>query len=343
MTKTRKRRPYSAIRNLIPGIHYSRDTYSYAKGPYASFRDFTSGISQAIGKGATWNDVSRYESEFETSIKYGYHLKIGTFTSPLTTKGDLLTYSTIAVRKAVGNFEQSFIADSVESTGNRWNNKYWFPNPYRRWSVQTAPNQTGISAPSVDGAPLGLMVNDSGSATSRETDGSYIPYTATTTLADSAGIFPSESTIQRRWGIIEWWVIKTGALSTDIENARIWIGSGSAALSGSDEPVLHYMAFRYSTSIDSTAFWACVTDGATGTPETTTTTVAITADTRYLMRIDASATDNVRFYINDVLVATHTTNLPTSSTNQRPAFSITNLSAGTTRAIKFSRFFFVYD
>ena len=47
---------------------------------------------------------------------------------------------------------------------------------------------------------------------------------------------------------------------------------------------------------------------------TNTTTTAIAANTEYKLYINcATATNDCKFYINDVLVATHTTNLPTAT------------------------------
>ena len=47
-------------------------------------------------------------------------VSIGGSASPLTTKGDLYTYSTADARLAVGNNGESLVADSSTSTGLRW-------------------------------------------------------------------------------------------------------------------------------------------------------------------------------------------------------------------------------
>ena len=65
--------------------------------------------------------------------------------------------------------------------------------------------------------------------------------------------------------------------------------------------------------------------------------VAVTTSTKYRFRVvldDVGAT--AKFYINNVLVATHTTNLPASATNMGHQAQFTNLTAGA-RGFHFSR------
>lgn len=57
--------------------------------------------------------------------------------------------------------------------------------------------------------------------------------------------------------------------------------------------------------------WKCVTKSA-GTATTTSTAVSVAANTPINIRIDANTT-TVTFYINGTLVATHTTNIPTTT------------------------------
>jgi hypothetical protein len=73
--------------------------------------------------------------------------------------------------------------------------------------------------------------------------------------------------------------------------------------------------------------WASNGDGANGT-QTDTGIDMVTATLYSLRLISNSATPNIKFYVNDVLVATHTTNLPAYSLH-RPFFYITNSAAST--------------
>lgn len=51
---------------------------------------------------------------------------VNTDQTPLTTKGDLFTFSTSDARLAVGNNGETLVADSSQSTGLRWGNNYGF-------------------------------------------------------------------------------------------------------------------------------------------------------------------------------------------------------------------------
>jgi len=73
-----------------------------------------------LGDGATaWNDLTYYSisSDFTRNLVN----EIGTGgASPLTTKGDLYTYSTADARLPVGNDGMVLVVDSGEATGLRW-------------------------------------------------------------------------------------------------------------------------------------------------------------------------------------------------------------------------------
>jgi len=54
----------------------------------------------------------------------GWVAAAGAGGSPLTTKGDLFTYSTLDARLPIGADGQSLVADSVESTGLKWDDSF---------------------------------------------------------------------------------------------------------------------------------------------------------------------------------------------------------------------------
>jgi hypothetical protein len=56
-----------------------------------------------------------------------------------------------------------------------------------------------------------------------------------------------------------------------------------------------------------------------------------------VFRIDASNPASIKFYINGTLVATHSANVPSTTTTGSPYATITNLSAGTARNFRLTR------
>lgn len=117
--------------------------------------------------------------------------------------------------------------------------------------------------------------------------------------------------------------------------ARVWSGLFSADPMGSATPAVHLMAFRRDTGVD--ANWKAVTDNGSGVPTVTDTAVAYVGTTSYRLRIVCDAGGGtVRFYINGILVATHTTTLPTSTQNLGYVHKVRTLEA-VAKGIRFGR------
>jgi hypothetical protein len=84
--------------------------------------------------------------------------------------------------------------------------------------------------------------------------------------------------------------------------------------------------------------WKCYTRGA-GVTTRTNTSIAVVAGTWYKLRIDINAAANsVTFYINDTLVATHSSNIPTSLIGMNVINLITK-SAGITARTMLTDYF----
>lgn len=141
--------------------------------------------------------------------------------------------------------------------------------------------------------------------------GEYLRYTSSGVIDTDAGWSPDAyDHTRRRYDPI--WEAGVMAATTQT-NTRVWFGMFSGDPMASATPALHYAAFRYDTATDGTAFWRCCTDDGVGAPTVTVTTVGYTALVGHRLKIvmdSLASTPAVRFYIDDVLVATHTTDLP---------------------------------
>jgi hypothetical protein len=185
----------------------------------------------------------------------------------------------------------------------------------RCWGIQqnaglTTLAQVGFAtAPTVNTPGAGASVHDDSSG-----NGQFIEYTTSAAIDSDAGwLSTAFSQTRRNYRFIYDAFIKTGG---DISSVRMWFGLFSATPMASADPAIHAAAFRYDTAVDGTAFWRAYTNDA-GTPGTvTTTTQSIAADTTYRLRIlFATGLGTVRFYVNGVNVANHTTDIPTTTQN----------------------------
>lgn len=144
--------------------------------------------------------------------------------------------------------------------------------------------------------------------------GPWLNSATSITSGNPSGLVSTTFTVLRRdWQPEYMTRIKTDASA--ITTIRYWMGMFSASPDAiaRGTGTIHLAAFSYDTGVDGTAFWRTSTSaGVANTFTTTTTTTAIAANTEYKLYINCStASTDCKFYINDVLVATHTTNLPT--------------------------------
>lgn len=107
--------------------------------------------------------------------------------------------------------------------------------------------------------------------------------------------------------------IKTGPNATDIQNCRIRCGLYSTGPYGSGAMTSDLCGFRYLPALDTVGKWHTETaDGVTA--HVVTTAQNIVHNTVYELTIDARDPASIKFYVNDVLVATHAVNLPAETT-----------------------------
>ena len=147
-----------------------------------------------------------------------------------------------------------------------------------------------------------------------DTDGGFIGYAGIALDGTEQGIASSSTITRADWKPEMSMRFKTHSTLTA---TRWWVGLFSGSPVGSATPTVHYAGWRYDTVADGTAFWRCVSDNASGTPQVTTTTIAASTSTLYEFGISLTATTS-QFWANIsgtwTLVATHSTTIPTSTT-----------------------------
>lgn len=173
-------------------------------------------------------------------------------------------------------------------------------------------------------------------ANGEDADGPWAQYTSATSLNADAGVFSNGGSfnhVETRFTPIFYAKIKTGGTVTEL---RTLIGLCSEAPMGSDTPPGHLLFFRFSTVAADTN-WQCLSDDGGAAPTITDSGVAHTANTEYAFKIDCSDPASIKFYINGVLVATHTTNLPTTSQDLGWHAQVRNTGATNAKVIKLNR------
>jgi hypothetical protein len=160
---------------------------------------------------------------------------------------------------------------------------------------------------------------------------------ATTAVANNQAYLSNNASSSRRDH--EETLIVRFKTAASIAAMRLW-GAGwfsnLVTAGGADAPNIHIAAFRFSTNAGDTN-WMAVTAGAGGVWTITDTGVAVAINTIYVFRIEFDeTTPEIRFYINDVLVATHSTNLPDATTQIYYGISVTTLET-VSKSFKWSR------
>lgn len=163
---------------------------------------------------------------------------------------------------------------------------------------------------------------------SHDSDGQWLNFLTTATADRDGGWLSSAFTQVERSDLpVLEMLVKTGSVLGDIQNVRIWAGLFSASPVAAALPAVHLAAFRYDTVADGTVFWRCVTNDGGGSGTITVTTVPVAVNGRYKLRVDMSEAGNVKFYIDDILVATHVTTLPGNTQNLGHAQNLRTLVA----------------
>ncbi len=172
------------------------------------------------------------------------------------------------------------------------------------WFGDVSGTAASISAPVPISNDIGVVQLNSGTtATSRTSMNKSF-----SALSFGKGVFVAEMRV------------RFNALSNGTQNciARIGYGNTNAAtgaIGTNDFTNGVYFEYDFSQTTPN-HYWRCKTavSGGVGSPTVTPTTTAIVANTWYTLRIEVNAAANLaKFYVDGVLVATNTTNIPTGA------------------------------
>jgi hypothetical protein len=176
----------------------------------------------------------------------------------------------------------------------------------REAHAYATPNAATITADSMSAWTLGGTASNadhsSGPAVNFATSGSL--------NADAGPNGPAE--FRRDWNVESTFRVRTPATITLIS---LWVAMSDTDPSGLVSPLGNIAGFRFDANNGDTTWRTRTADGATGGTGDSLVTVA--ASTNYEMRF-VMATSSVKFYINNTLVQTRTTTLPTATAYLRP-------------------------
>lgn len=124
------------------------------------------------------------------------------------------------------------------------------------------------------------------------------------------------------------WRVGLQTLSNGTERYTAYVGFGDNIAAGDHTDGCY---FRYNDSVNS-GRWEAVTAAAGVRTATNTTITAVTTYSIFEVRINSAGT-SVEFYIDDTLVATNTTNIPTSTNAFGLMFKLEKSLGTTSRSI----------
>lgn len=235
-------------------------------------------------------------------------------TLTLSAGGIGITTSTEGYSMEVSALVPTFVASSVRFKREMQYN----PNP-----GATTFTQVGFSS----------TITNTNSSTSNQdsTAGPSIRLNTSTVSGNYAGLLSGFDISQRSWTgelIIE---ATTGASAASVREWRGWTSVDLSAVAA-NPTAGSIAAFRFDSALDTTN-WQCVTCN-NSTSTITDSGIAYSVGTAYRMRIvlgPAAAANNVKFYINDSLVATVTGTLPLNTTKVGFQAGVTTLTTAARR------------
>lgn len=178
----------------------------------------------------------------------------------------------------------------------------------------------------------GGAASGAGSTTAAlDADGTWIILNPGNTSGNDE-IISNFSVLRRDWNPEVYIRVKTPAATA---NSRYWVGLFQSDPTGAaTNNTINSAAFRFDTGVPDTNWQFCTSDGTT--QACSDTGVAVSTSTAYSLWVICSASD-CKGYVNGVLKATRTTNLPTATQTMGYNVSVSSLSGGSGKALHFNR------
>ncbi len=172
-------------------------------------------------------------------------------------------------------------------------------------TTSTAYTALGMTAPSLAGTVSAAL----------DSNGQYLSCASAASDNSQAGYETGLSACQFRQKPIWWTHVKTGSSITNIEIYCGFTDNLGELSSSPATPAANCAMFRYVPASDGTAFWRTImNDGGVDGGTITATSQSIATSTDYLLCIDATDVNAIKFYINGSLVDTRdSTNAPSTT------------------------------
>lgn len=229
------------------------------------------------------------------------------------TKGDLAvgTGSNTATKLAVSSTDGYILSsDSSTSTGLKWINPAELYSLFHTWLVGSWTVDTTFTTPQSYGAASATTQGTATSVTPTSSRLRNISYVSTATTGSDAGVASNthNAHLSHDFRLMVWAGLDT------LTSVRYVVGfaeSMSNMFSYDDGFNGEGAWFRYSTNASDTNWMCLTTNDTVGGPTITDSGIAVTTGTK-IFEIHKTASE-VKFFIDNVLVATHTTHLPDNS------------------------------
>lgn len=262
--------------------------------------------------------------------------------SPLTTKGDLFTFSTLNARLPVGGDAKTIFADSTQTLGLNYD-YLDIQKPYTYLAAHDFSNGSpGGTETTCTGSQTGTGASGGTEFSTSFTGGNNIGVIGletgtTTTGRGSVRLLASSNIYPGNGQLIFQTYIYLSALSNGTDTYSVNLGFFNLSATTAISSVLQDLSvcFNYTDGTNSGKWQGFCKNGSSSTVDLG---ITVAATTWYDLKIVINSNYSlITFYINGTSAGTLSTNLPTSSTIHAPG-NIILKSAGTTNIIMYQDF-----